>query len=146
MKITRTRAKNPLAAAFAKPLSVEAQIELRKLTIVEELLQFMKREGISRSNLAERLGVGPSRITALLAGTGNLTIDTLVRAGHAVGADLEQTFVPRGQHGHWVATAPSTSRTDNSIAVDFAPRRINRAPTPALAAKQTATRDAEDAA
>jgi plasmid maintenance system antidote protein VapI len=69
--------------------------------VVEELLQFMKREGINRSELAERMGVGPSRITAMLSGDSNLTIDTLVRAGRAVGADLMQTFVPQGEKGRW---------------------------------------------
>lgn len=146
MKIIRTTGKNPLATAFAKPLSIEAQIEQSKLTIVEELLQFMKREGISRSELAQRLGVGPSRITAMLNGTGNLTIDTLVRVGQAVGADLAQTYVPRGQRGHWVAASPRGAQTDNSIAVDFAPRHVSRAPTPSLTNTQPASRDAEDAA
>lgn len=69
---------------------------------IEALLQFMKREGINRSELAERMGVGPSRITKMLSGDENLTIDTLVRAGQAVGADLAQTFVPEGQKGRWV--------------------------------------------
>jgi transcriptional regulator with XRE-family HTH domain len=146
MKIIRTKRKNPLAAAFAKPLSIEAQIEQSKLTVVEELLQFMKREGISRSELAQRLDVRPSRITAMLNGTGNLTIDTLVRAGLAVGADLAQTYVPRGQRGHWVPATPRGSQADNSIAVDFTPRHVYRAPTPALASNQPASRDAEDAA
>jgi plasmid maintenance system antidote protein VapI len=47
------------------------------------------------------MGVGPSRITAMLSGDSNLTIDTLVRAGRAVGADLMQTFVPQGEKGRW---------------------------------------------
>jgi antitoxin component HigA of HigAB toxin-antitoxin module len=104
MKIIRTKAKNSLAKDFAESLaSVESEVEFRKLIVVEELLQFMKREGINRSELAERMGVGPSRITKILSGDENLTIDTLVRAGRAVGADLVQTYVPQGQKGHWVA-------------------------------------------
>ena len=103
VNIRYTKAKDPLATAFAESLaSAEAQVELRKLEIVQELLQFMKREGINRSELAERMGVGPSRITKMLSGDENLTIDTLVRAGRAVGADLVQTFVPQGQKGKWI--------------------------------------------
>jgi len=102
VKIIRTKAKNSIAEDFAKTPSVAQEIEYRKLIVVEELLQFMKREGINRSELAERMGVGPSRITAMLSGDSNLTIDTLVRAGRAVGADLMQTFAPQGEKGHWV--------------------------------------------
>ncbi len=102
MKITHSKEKDSLAEAFAHSISsVESQVEIQKLSIVEELLQHMKREGINRSELAERMGVGPSRITKMLSGDENLTIDTLVRAGRAVGADLIQTFVPQGQKGRW---------------------------------------------
>lgn len=104
MNIKITKAHDPLAKAFARSIAtIEAQVEIQKLTVVEELLQFMKRQGINRSELAERMGVGPSRITKILSGDENLTIDTLVRAGRAVGADLAQTFVPQGQKGHWIA-------------------------------------------
>lgn len=107
MKIIRTKAKNPLAEDFAKPSSIEEEIEFRKLIVVEELLQFMKREGINRSELASRMEVPPSRITKMLSGDSNLTIDTLVRAGRAVGADLHQTFAPEGKKVRWASYDPA---------------------------------------
>lgn len=108
MKINIIHKKpSALAQAFAEPFSVEEEIGFRKLTVVEELLQFMKREGIKRSELAERMGVQPSRITAMLSGESNLTIDTLVRAGRAVGADLHQTFAPRGKKVRWSCYDPA---------------------------------------
>lgn len=107
MKIIRTKASNPLAKDFAKTPTIEEQVEFRKLIVVEELLQFMKREGIKRGELAERMGVGPSRITAMLSGDSNLTIDTLVRAGSAVGADLHQTFASQGKKMRWSAYEPT---------------------------------------
>lgn len=107
MKIILTKAKNPLADAFAEPFSVEEEIVFRKLMVVEELLQFMKREGIKRTELAERMGVQPSRITAMLSGDSNLTIDTLVRAGRAVGANLHQTFAPIGKKVRWTSYDPA---------------------------------------
>jgi plasmid maintenance system antidote protein VapI len=96
MKVTLTKGDpdDPLAKAFAEPLSLEGEIEFCKLEAVEELLQFMKREGINRSELAERMGVPPSRITKLLNGSENLTIATLVRAGRSVGAELKIRFQP----------------------------------------------------
>jgi transcriptional regulator with XRE-family HTH domain len=147
MNLKITKARNPLAEAFAKSIqSLESQVEIRKLSIVEELLQFMKREGISRSELAGRMGVGPSRITKMLSGDENLTIDTLVRAGHAVGADLAQTFVPQGQKGHWTAHPKMRPTKGNCVKVDFSPKQIAKAPTPKLSSQKTADHDAEDAA
>ena len=101
MKIKVTRKRSPLAKAFAEPPSVQEEVEFRKLMVVEELLQFMKRHDLKRTDLAERMGVRPSRITAMLDGTSNLTIETLVRAGRAVGAELQQTFVSKGRTAHW---------------------------------------------
>jgi len=107
IKIIRSKKQSPLAEAFAEPLSLESEVEFRKLIVVEELLQFMKREGINRSELADRMGVPPSRITKMLSGDSNLTIDTLVRAGRAVGADLHQTFAPEGKKVRWTSYDPA---------------------------------------
>lgn len=94
MKIRYTKGDNPIAKLFAGPPSIESEAEYRKLMIVEELLTLMKDQGISRSELAERMGVQPSRVTSMLTGSNNFTIETLVRAGRAVGADIELHFVP----------------------------------------------------
>jgi len=102
MKITYKKTKDPLAKAFSEPLDLEQEVLLRRLTVVEELLQFMKREGINRTELAKRMAVQPSRVTKILSGDENLTIDTLVRAGRAVGADLVQTYIPQGHHVSWL--------------------------------------------
>jgi|GEM_PF-1120780 len=123
MKITYSNQPNPIAKAFAKAIeSVEAEIEFRKLTVVEELLQFMKRQGIKKGELAKRMGVGNSRITAMLSGDSNLTIDTLVRAGRAVDADLVQTFVPRGQKGVWVSKSNPNSKDQGCILYNLTPQ------------------------
>lgn len=147
MKIQRTQHKNALATAFAAKPTIEEEVELQKLSIVEELLQFLRRNDIKRSELAERMGVRPSRITAMLDGSANLTIESLVRAGRAVGADLKQTFVPSGEKGHWVSVAtPTGSQDRNCIPVNFPARRVHQAPSPKLSNPKPADRDAEDAA
>lgn len=122
MKIIRRKVRNPLAEDFAKPNDLDEEIVYRRLIVVEELLQFMRREGINRTELAERMGVGHSRITKMLSGDENLTIDTLVRAGRAVGADLEQTFIPEGQRGHWTPSPKVTAADSSTITVDFSPK------------------------
>lgn len=139
MKIIRKKASNPLARDFAKPPSIEEEVEFRKLTVVEELLQFMKREGINRSELAERMGVGPSRITAMLSGESNLTIDTLVRAGRAVGSDLHQTFAPTGHRVRWTSYDPAD--THEAFLTGIRPQPVK---TPATTFTLDTTADDDD--
>jgi len=147
MKIIRTKAKNSIADDFAKTPSIEQEIEYRKLIAVEELLQFMKREGINRVELAERMGVPPSRITKMLSGDSNLTIDTLVRAGRAVGADLAQTFVPKGHRVSWLHYPKGRS---GKRATSFSPaedlKKVPQAQPPRLSGKRLAKEDVGDAA
>lgn len=148
MKIKIIKERNPLADAFAQSISsIESQVEVSKLTIIEELLQFMKREGIKRTELAERMGVGPSRITAMLSGDSNLTIDTLVRAGHAVGADLAQTFVPKGSTVKWLHySSEHSSKQSIHLEPENTLTRITQALPPKLNHTKPAERDVEDAA
>lgn len=94
MKITITKGDNPVGRLFAETPSIESEAEYRKLMIVEELLTLMAEKGISRGELAKRMEVQPSRITAMMTGANNFTIETLVRAGRAVGAELSIHFVP----------------------------------------------------
>ena len=123
--ITKGDPNDPLVKAFAEPFSLESEIEYCKLEAVEELLQFMKSEGINRSELAERMGVPPSRITRLLNGSENLTIATLVRAGRAVGGELKIRFQPAKTR----LEKPKASATSISkVAEDPIPYRAKKAP------------------
>ena len=101
MKIEITKAKNPLADLLAQRPSIQAETEFKQLMIVEVLLQIMKQQDINRTELAKRMEVQPSRVTAMLSGSNNFTIETLVRAGRAVGAELHQTFAPEGKKVRW---------------------------------------------
>ena len=85
-----------MAELFQAPPSAESEATYRNLLITHRILELMEEKGVSRSELAARMGVQPSRVTAMLSWTGNLTIDTLVRAGMALDAELHQTFVPVG--------------------------------------------------
>lgn len=104
--IRYVKGPNPYSGLFPKELSPDAVAVSKKLAITNRLIALMKEQNVSRSELAARMGVQPSRITAMLAGTGNLTIDTLVRAGMALGAELHQTFVPAGNQVKCIVTKP----------------------------------------
>lgn len=148
MNLKIVKKRNPLAKSFAQSIEgTEAQVEIRKLSIVEELLQFMKQADVNRTELAERMGVPPSRITKMLSGDSNLTIDTLVRAGRAVGADLAQTFVPQGNRVKWLHYA---NQSTGNQSISFEPaadiKPIKQALSPKLSNEKPAEHDAEDAA
>jgi plasmid maintenance system antidote protein VapI len=117
MKIIYRKAdpNDPLVKSFAEPFSLECEIEFCKLEAVEELLQFMKREGINRSELAERMGVPPSRITKMLDGSENLTIATLVRAGRAVGGELKISFQPAKKASAAVTSDAQTQAPSRTV-------------------------------
>ena len=117
---------DPLVKAFAEPFSLESEIECCKLEAVEELLQFMKREGINRTELAGRMGVPPSRITKMLDGSENLTIATLVRAGRAVGGELKIRFQPARKAG--TALTPDAQTQAPSRTVDPTGKKSKSSP------------------
>ena len=98
---TGSKARTPLAEFFAAPLSVEGEAELMDLKFVDELLAFMKEQGISRSELARRTGIRPSRITAMLSGSNNFTTETKVRAARAVGAKYHHCLAPASNQVRW---------------------------------------------
>jgi antitoxin component HigA of HigAB toxin-antitoxin module len=49
------------------------------------LHQLMKAKGVSRAELAERLGVSKARVSAMFGGNTNLTLQTIGHVLHALG-------------------------------------------------------------
>lgn len=121
MKVRITRGDNPIGKLFAGTPSIEAEAEYQKLMIVEELLALMEEQGITRSELAKRMGVQPSRITSMMTGSNNFTIGTLVRAGRAVGADIELHLVPMKSNA-------KAGKSNHKVAEDEKPYRAKRKP------------------
>jgi plasmid maintenance system antidote protein VapI len=130
MKITITKGDNPVSRLFAETPSIASEAEYRKLMIVEELLTLMAENGISRGELAKRMEVQPSRVTSILSGTNNFTIDTLVRAGRAVGADIELHFVPMKKDKTQGQTAKPRAEEDqvSKVAEDPTPYHAQKPP------------------
>lgn len=61
----------------------------------EALFALMEQQGISRSELARRLGSSPAYVTKILRGNTNFTLATMSRLSRAVGADLRIQLEPR---------------------------------------------------
>ena len=73
----------------------------------------MQEQGVSRSELAERLDVSRAYITKVLNGHGNMTLRTLVRLALALGLAPEISFVPLKAED--AEDAPATERPRTAV-------------------------------
>lgn len=70
--------------------------ELKIIGFTERLVARMDEKGMSRVQLARKLGVSKSFVTKLLNGTPNLTIKTMVSVAQKVGCELDLDMFPKG--------------------------------------------------
>lgn len=68
--------------------TVEYKEEMLFLEITERIVALMEAAKMSKADLARRLGCTPAYITKLLSGSTNFTVNTLLRIGDALDADL----------------------------------------------------------
>lgn len=102
MKIKITKVKpNAAQKFFAEPLDHDDKVEVKKLLFVEQILRKMKDLGMKRKDLAENMKVAPARITKMLRGTENMTMDTLMRSADAVECELHFHIAPKGKKVLW---------------------------------------------
>ena len=64
------------------------------IELTDQIVVSMQEQGVSRAELAERLGVSRAYITKVLNGHGNMTLRTLVRLALALGMAPEVSLVP----------------------------------------------------
>jgi transcriptional regulator with XRE-family HTH domain len=143
IKITKPDKPTELQKLIAElPFDAASEAEFKGLMLVEELLALMKERGINRTQLAERMGVGSPRVTAMLNGSSNFKLETLIRAANAVGATLQQTLVPEGMKARWVLYR------EDEIRDEFRPRKpqVFTNPSFQLETDEIATEDDADAA
>lgn len=73
--------------------AVEAQIDDEMLALVtqltNEIVWYMRERGLSRADLAARMGVSPGRVSQILGGTENLTLRTLAALSTALDARFD---------------------------------------------------------
>ncbi len=63
--------------------------------LTEQVVEAMERSGVSRAQLAEKLGTNRAYITQFLRGKPNTTLRTLVRLAAALGIELQVRFADR---------------------------------------------------
>lgn len=77
-------------------------IEGAKLDFAIQLERLISRSGLSRKELAERLGVSLPMVTKILRGDANLTIGSMVRAAKAANGVLHINLAAEGCEGRWL--------------------------------------------
>lgn len=60
--------------------------------VTEDILVAMEDLGITKTELAKRLGISKPRVTQLLGGSSNMTIGTLSDITFELGLSLDKTF------------------------------------------------------
>lgn len=99
---------------------IEYWEERAKIEFAEEMLRRMEQEGVSRAELARRMGTSPAYVTKILRGTTNFTLESMVRVSRALKSDLLVHMSPEGARTHWFdeitfAVQPTTVEVDVSV-------------------------------
>ena len=76
--------------------------EAALLEFTEELVRRMACEGVSRAELARRLGCSPAYITKVLRGPSNFTLASMARIAQALGCKLRMRMQPEGATAQWL--------------------------------------------
>ena len=80
---------------FAQPRRSHSYWENRAaLDFTEAVYQRMTTLGLTKSQLAERLGTSPAYVTKILGGEANFTLKTMVRLARALEAGVAVHLVP----------------------------------------------------
>ena len=71
------------------------QAEYITLELLERIIELMEKQDISRADVAKKLGVSRSAVTQTFGRSADrMSVETLVKLAHAVGADLQLQLHP----------------------------------------------------
>jgi len=77
----------------AEGIREAAKAEAVTRVVAWQLTQEMKRQGITKATLAEKMHTSRAQVDRILKAKGNITIDTLQRAAALVGRELRLELV-----------------------------------------------------
>jgi transcriptional regulator with XRE-family HTH domain len=78
--------------------------------VTNEITWHMREHGLTRADLAGRMGVSPGRVSQILSGGENLTLRTLAGLANALDGRFEVGFGPR-------AAQPGTSGVSQELSI-----------------------------
>jgi transcriptional regulator with XRE-family HTH domain len=85
---------------------VDEELSLLVTQLMNEINWHMRERGLTRADLASRMGVSPGRISQVLSGGENLTLRTLASLATALDARFEMDLRPREGGGGAVDATP----------------------------------------
>jgi transcriptional regulator with XRE-family HTH domain len=90
---------------------VDEELSLLVTQLMNEINWHMRERGLTRADLASRMGVSPGRISQVLSGGENLTLRTIASLATALDARFEMDLRPRetGSAGAGPQPAPAVA-------------------------------------
>ncbi|HVS80885.1 MAG TPA: helix-turn-helix transcriptional regulator [Pyrinomonadaceae bacterium] len=90
-------------------------VEFAKTEIAENIYLAMKREDVSKAELARRLGKSRAYVTQILQGGVNFTIESLVRIATVLDCELDMRLAPNTMIEHWnLQSLGNVGKAENS--------------------------------
>lgn len=77
-------------------------VETVIMEFTEAMLARMEERGISKSELASKMGVKPAAISKFLGGGNNFTIETMVKVAQALNCQVRVNLQPEGVASEWL--------------------------------------------
>lgn len=108
--------------ATARGLYEEAEkhlsywVEGAIIDFTEELCRVMGEGGISRAELARRIGSSPAYVTKILRGSSNFTLASMVRAARALGHEVHIHLARPNAMTRWIDELPPAGAATTSEA------------------------------
>lgn len=87
--------------------SVDYWVDVPITEFVEGIHRLMEERGVSRAELARRLGTSRAYVTKLLGGNANFTLETMTKVAMALGAKVHVHVSDQAAHTRWVDEAPA---------------------------------------
>jgi transcriptional regulator with XRE-family HTH domain len=91
---------------------VDFLTEAAILDFTEKVVDKMQLNGLSRAELAQKLGVSKPFVTKLLNGSPNMTIKTMVSIAHALECEFSAELCPKGFEIRRVFSVPKKISVD----------------------------------
>lgn len=101
---------NQMAAEARKSVGYWAEMPVVEFT--EDICRLMDEQGVSKAELARRLGTSRAYVTKFLGGDANFTLQTMTRVAMALGGAVHVHVAPQTATVRWrEASAPRRSET-----------------------------------
>lgn len=86
--------------------TLEYNLEVSIIDFTEDLCRWMEEKGVSRAELARRIGTSPAYVTKILRGNSNFTLSSMVRIAMALESEVRIHLAPRGAMTRWIDDLP----------------------------------------